>query len=277
VLKEVDNTFRALPHVHSDKSVTSYRANGGLGVDFLTPNEGPDTDAPQRLPALQTDADPLRFLGFLIRDPEPAVVLQDAGIYVTVPSPERYAVHKLIVSRRRRPGAAKQQKDVQQSAALLALLAQKRPFELKSIWKEAYRGKTWRQLLGEGLSQLPAATRDLTVKTVDEPRNIVTALNLVFNNPAPTYDDRRDIVIFGGEALGTPVSAAISRAALDDNFGTNGTSGRTSEERLETFQKNRSLIESMARHKYLFWPVEEIGTVLIKTQDVPKLVKEIVN
>jgi hypothetical protein len=277
VLKEVDETFRALPHVHSDQNVTSYRANGGLGVDFLTPNEGPDTDAPQRLPALQTDADPLRFLGFLIREPEPAVVLQGAGIYVTVPAPERYAVHKLIVSRRRKPGAAKQQKDIQQSAALLELLAQKRPFELKTVWKEAYRGKTWRLLLGEGLSQLPAATRDLTLKAVDEPRKIVSTLNLTFNNSAPIYDDHRDIVIFSGEALGTQVSAAISRAALDDNFGIDGTSGRTAEERLETFQKNRSAIENIARHKYLFWPADEIGAVLIKTKDVPKLTKEATN
>jgi hypothetical protein len=30
----------------------------------------------------------------------------------------------------------------------------------------------------------------------------------------------------------------------------------------------------MARHKYLFWPVEEIEAVLIKTENVPKLIKE---
>jgi len=275
VLKEVDETFRAVPHVHGERNVTSYRSSGGLGVDFLTPNEGPDTDAPQRLPALQTDAEPLRFLDYLIREPEPAVVFHDAGIYVFVPAPERYAVHKLIVSRRRRAGAAKQQKDIQQSAALLDLLAQKRPYELKRVWKEAYqRGKTWRQLLGEGLSQLPAASRDLALKVVDERRNITIGLNLVFNNPAPKYDQSRDIVTFVGEALGASVSCAIGREALDDHFGTAGTSGRTSEERLETFRKNRSAIEGMARQKYLFWPVEEVEAVLIKTGDVPKLLKE---
>jgi hypothetical protein len=275
VLKEVDQTFRPVPHVHGEHNVTSYQAKGGLGVDFLTPNEGPDTDAPQRLPALQTDAEPLRFLGYLIREPEPAVVLHGAGVYVVVPAPERYAVHKLIVSRRRRAGSAKQQKDIQQSAGLLDVLAQKRPYELKTAWKDAYQsGKTWRQLLGEGLSQLPAATRDLTLKVVEERRETTTGMNLTFNNSAPTYDLSRDLVKFGGEALGTPVSCAISRAALDDNFGTDGTSGRTNEERLETFRKNRSAIERLARHKYLFWPVEEIETVLVKTEDVPKLLKE---
>lgn len=274
VLKEVDKTFRPVPHAHSERNVTSYRTSGGLGVDFLTPNQGPDTDVPQRLPALQTDADPLRFLDYLIREPEPAVVLHDAGVYVFVPAPERYAVHKLIVSRRRPAGVAKKEKDIQQSDALLNLLAQKRPYELKMAWKEAYqRGKTWRQLLGEGLSQLPAGTRDLTLKVVDERRDITTGLNLTFNNSVPKYDQSRDIVAFGGDALGAPVSCAISREALDDNFGTAGTSGRKSEERLETFRKNRSAIERMARHKYLFWPVEEIEAVLIKTEDVPKLIK----
>jgi hypothetical protein len=274
VLREVDKTFQPVPHIHSERNVTSYRTNSGLGVDFLTPNEGPDTDVPQRLPAFQTDADPLRFLDYLIRDPEPAVVLHDAGVYVLVPVPERYAVHKLIVSRRRRAGAAKQQKDIQQSSALFDLLAQRRPYELKEVWKEAYkRGKKWRQLLGEGLSQLPAATRDLTLKTVDESRGIIGGLNLTFNNPAPIYDQSRAIVTFVGEALGFRVMCAISREALDDNFGSSGTSGRTPEERLETFRKNRADIERMARNKYLFWPVEEIEAVLIRTEDVPKLIK----
>ena len=274
VLKEVDKTFRPVPHVHSEHNVTSYRTSSGLGVDFLTPNQGPDTDVPQRLPALQTDAEPVRFLDYLIREPTPAVVLHEAGIYVLVPAPERYAVHKLIVSRRRPAGIAKQEKDIQQSAALLNLLAQKRPFELKAAWKEAYqRGKTWRQLLGEGLSQLPAATRDLMLKVVDERRDVTPGLDLTFKSSAPKYDFSRDLVLFAGEALSSPVQCAISREALDDHFGTVGTSGRTNEERLETFRKNRSAIERMARHKYLFWPVEEVEAVLIKTEDVPKLGK----
>jgi hypothetical protein len=274
VLREIDKTFRPVPHVHNKHSVTSYRANNGLRVDFLTPNEGPDTDAPQRLPALQTDAEPLRFLGYLIRDPDSAVVLHEAGVYVLVPTPERYAVHKLIISRRRPAGAAKQEKDIQQSAALLELLAQKRTYELKMAWKEAYQnGKRWRQLLGEGLSQLPAAIRDLTLKIVDERRRITTELNLAFNNSAVNYDASRDIVAFGGEALGSFVSCAISREALDDNFGMAGKVGRTNEERLETFRKNRSAIEQMAYHKYMFWPIEEIGAVLIKTEEVPKLLQ----
>jgi hypothetical protein len=161
VLKEVDRTFRAVPHVHDERSVTSYQARGGLRVDFLTPNDGADTDTPQRLPALQTDADPLRFLDYLIYEPEPAAVLHDAGIYVLVPAPQRYAVHKLIVSRRRREGTAKRDKDIRQAEVLLTLLAEKRPHELKSAWSEAAkRGPVWHRLLTEGLSHLTAESQD---------------------------------------------------------------------------------------------------------------------
>jgi hypothetical protein len=276
VLKEIDKTFRPVPHLHDKRNATSYVNKTGLSVDFLTPNEGPDTDIPQRLPAFQTDAEPLRFLDYLIHEPEPAVVLHDAGVYVLVPAPERYAVHKLIVSRRRRPGAAKQEKDIHQAASLLDILAQKRPYELKAAWKEAFqRGKKWRQLLSEGLSRLPAATRDLSLKIVNEPRAITAGLELVFDNSPPRYDFSRDIVMFEGKALGASVNCAISREALDDHFGATGTSGHTNQERLETFRKNRSGIERMTREKYLHLPVEEPEAVLIKTEDVPKLLKRL--
>ena len=166
ILKEADKTFRPVPTIHSAQT-TSYAAKGGLRVDFLTPNQGPDTDKPERLPALQTDAQPLRFLDFLIRDPEPAVLLHGAGLYVNVPSPHRYAVHKLMIARRRPQGAARRDKDVQQAEALLTLLLKKRRHELKSAWEEAYkRGKEWRRLLSEGLDDLSASVRDDVVALV---------------------------------------------------------------------------------------------------------------
>jgi hypothetical protein len=273
LLKNVGQTFRAVPHIH-EKNVTSYVAKGGLRVDFLTPNEGADTDIPRPLRAFQTDAEPLRFLDFLIYEAEPAVLLQDAGIYVLVPSPQRYAIHKLIISRRRKQGAAKQDKDIQQSAALLDMLHEKRPYELKSAWEEAYaRGPTWQKLLIEGLGQIPASTRDKVLRTIERPRNIIPGADLKFSDPVPRYDFERDVVTFIGEVGRSSVRCAISREALDDNFG--ATTGLSNERRLDKFRKNRSLIERMAREKYLNWPIEEPETVLIKTMEVPKLLGEL--
>ena len=275
LLKSVDETFRPVPHMH-EKTVASYVAKGGLRVDFLTPNEGGDTDIPQPLRAFQTDAEPLRFLDFLIHEPESAVLLHNAGIYVLVPSPQRFAVHKLIVSRRRRQGAAKQDKDVKQSAALLEVLNDKRPYELKSAWEEAYRrGSTWQNLLSEGLGSISAPTRDKVLRTIELPRNIIPGLRLEFAEPVPHYDFERDMVTFIGESDKAAVRCAISREALDDNF--EATTGLSNQQRLDKFRKNRSSIEAMAREKYLNWPVEEPETVLIKTMDVPKLLDKLAN
>ena len=272
-LKQVDKTFRAIPHIVDGRRVTSYASKAGTRIDFLTPNKGPETGEPQALPALGTDAQPLRFLAYLIHEPEPAVILHNTGVLVQVPSPPRYAVHKLIVSRRRREGAAKRDKDLQQAEALLEALAQKRPHELKSAWKEAYEsGPTWRQLLVEALGQIRPAVRDLTLKVIDGRRSMIPGLDLTFNNPPARYESSRDVVTFAGTALGSPVACAVSREALDDHFGADGLGQKG---RVETFNKNRSKIELMARRKYLSRPVDEPDSVLIKTADVRELLKEI--
>jgi len=270
VLKEEDNTFRPVSTIHKDR-VTSYAAKSGLRVDFLTPNEGADTDEPQPLPALQTDAQPLRFLDFLIYEPEPAVLLHDTGIYVNVPAPQRYAIHKLIISRRRPEGVAKRDKDIQQAEALLNILWQKRPHELKLAWEEAYkRGKEWRRPLIEGTSELTSHVRDGILKVIGHQREFIPGLDLTFNNAPPHYDFIRDIITFAGDSLGSTVQCSISREALADYFGTTGLDQKG---RIEAFLKNRSAIEHLARTKYLSWPIEDLGAVLIKTMDVPELRK----
>ena len=271
ILKAVDKTFRVVPHITQRDRVTSYAAKGGLRVDFVTPNEGRETDAPQSLPALQTDAEPLRFLDFLIRETEQAMLLHNAGILVQVPTPERYAVHKLIVSRRRRTGTAKSDKDVQQAGALLELLSQKRPRELKLAWTEASgRGKKWRQLLLEGASQLAPYSRDVTLKVLGSTRDVLPAIDLTFNTSTTRYDSSRDVVMFTGESFGSSVVCNISREALEDHFAADGLDKNG---RVETFLKNRTKIERMARTKYLSWSVEEPEAVLIKTADVETLLK----
>jgi hypothetical protein len=267
VLKEVDKSFRPVPHTVDGRRVTSYTAKGGMRVDFLTPNEGGETGEPQSLPALQTDAQPLRFLDYLIYEPEPAVILHDAGIYVQVPAPARFAVHKLILSRRRREGTGKRGKDIQQAEALLRTLAEIRPHDLKQAWDEAHaRGPTWRQLLHEGLSEVPGYTRDLTLKTVGALRSVVPGIDLTFSNPPVRYDIHRDVVAFTGQALGQPVTCAISREALDDHFGADGLG---KDGRVQAFFKNRTKIEDMARTKYLKRAIEDPDAILIKTSDVP--------
>jgi hypothetical protein len=273
VLKSLDPTFRAVSEQTDSRRATRYRAKSGIRVDFLSPNRGPDSDEAVSLPTFRTDAAQLRFLDFLIYDPEPAVVLHDAGVYVVVPAPQRYALHKLIVARRRRPGTAKSEKDVHQAEALLDVLARKRPRELKAAWNEAYgRGSKWRKLLGEGLSLVSMPVRDEALKAVGAPRNVVDGLDLAFSAPAARYDPERDVVLFRGEAGGKSVRCAISRAAIDDHFALRRA---TDEERLWLFREHRPLFERMARAKYLHWPVEQPDEVLVRSEDRDRLLSQV--
>jgi len=160
VLQGIDPTFRKIPN-SGRNAPTRYISSKRLRVDFLVPNQGADSDEPLYLPALKTAAEPLRFLDFLIYEPVKAVLLHGVGVAVTVPSPERFAVHKLILSRRRKSSEAKADKDLRQAAVLLQILLQKRPEDLQRVWREAVdRGPSWRELLRSGTAQLPASLQE---------------------------------------------------------------------------------------------------------------------
>jgi hypothetical protein len=64
------------------------------------------------------------------------------------------------------------------------------------------------------------------------------------------------------------VRCSVSREALDDHFGTDRLDKNA---RVVTFLENRATFEKMLRTKFLAWPIEEYGTVLIKTGDVEAL------
>ncbi|MEI9804754.1 MAG: GSU2403 family nucleotidyltransferase fold protein [Pseudolabrys sp.] len=271
ILQETDETFRPVPSLHKGR-VTRYVApKSGLRVEFLTPNVGRETDLPKSLPTLQTDAQPLRFLKFLIDEPDPAVILHGPGILVLVPSPQRYAVHKLIISRRRQAGSIKRDKDILQAEALLDILSKKRPYELGEIWNEAFdTGPKWRKPLAEAMTKIDVTVRDITLKVANKTRSILPGIDLVFHNEPPSHNFTRDVVTFAGKSFGDVVQCEISHEALADYFGATAINPAIN---IEAFLKNRSAIEQLARTKYLSFPIEEPGRVLIKTMDIPKLRK----
>jgi hypothetical protein len=269
VLRGVDKTFREIPSLARHPHTTSYIGKGGLRVDFVTPNEGPDTDRPQNLPALRTDAQPLRYLDFLIHEPVSAVMLHKSGVLVLVPAPERFAVHKLILALLRPAAVTKRDKDLAQAEALILKMLERRSDELRLVWEEAYeRGPKWRKLLLGGMTYLSPEARDLLLRALQQPREILPGLELTFSNISPQYVSTREVVSFGGEALGHVVECAVTREALEDHFGADG---RDKEGRLARFHSNRSKIQRMVKVKYLSWPVEEPETLLLTTTDVEKL------
>jgi hypothetical protein len=159
VLRQI-GPFIARPSLHRQPTAWRDRESGTL-VELLTPNEGLDREEPVELPALGAYALPLRFLDYVIHKPVRAAALYRSGVLVNVPQPARYAVHKLVVATRRAVRATeKARKDIEQSAALIRVLAQDRPDELDEALDEAReRGPAWRQAIEKGVRRLPADAR----------------------------------------------------------------------------------------------------------------------
>lgn len=168
VLHSVDKTFREVPHQSDGRHATRYISRSGYKVEFLTPNTGSaEQDGhPVPMPALGgASAEPPCFLDFLIYEPVRAVLLHRAGVAVLVPTPERYAVHKLIVASRRRvdrEGLAKRRKDRQQSQSLFEALIQTRHVDvLADAYIEAWmRGPAWKDAIRESLRLFDDETRN---------------------------------------------------------------------------------------------------------------------
>lgn len=121
-------------------------------VDFLTPSFR-DEEAPVKLPALNMWAQGLHYLNFLISDPIDAVSPYMEGLLIKIPRPERYAVHKLIISQRRQASSAKASKDIEQARAIMWAMADLRPHELKTAIADAdAQGEKWRAALDLALS-----------------------------------------------------------------------------------------------------------------------------
>ena len=166
-LKQVDPTFREIPHQNDGRFTTQYTSRAGYKVEFLTPNTGSDEygGRPAPMPSLGgASAQPLRFLDFLIYNPIRAVLLHGAGVPVNVPAPERYAVHKLIVASRRRTdgdGTAKSRKDLAQAATIMeVMIAQHQAEDLAEVFVEAWeRGPAWREAIRKSVRQIEGGAR----------------------------------------------------------------------------------------------------------------------
>lgn len=167
-LKSVDERFEAIASPFDGRKAMRYAVRTGgqeeYTVDLLCPLRGPDRGTVTRLKALQGDAQLLRYLDFLIYGEINAVALHGIGVPINVPAPERYAIHKLIVSRLRIATAASQaksRKDLAQSEALLEVLLEDRPDELQEVWNEALRrGRKWKEKLLQSADMLKPRVKE---------------------------------------------------------------------------------------------------------------------
>jgi len=148
VLQRANPTFTGLPS-HYSKLPKTFEARDGLGVDVLTPGNKGDV---VQIKALGCGAQQLKFLEYLVEEPVEAIALYGAGVHVVVPQPARYAVHKLIVAGRRKPGAQKAQKDLLQARELFDSLEAADLDE--AINNARQRGPSWRKSVDAGLAKI---------------------------------------------------------------------------------------------------------------------------
>ena len=139
-----------------------WETSDGVVLDILTPRRR-GTDSVVRHEGLGVWAQALPYLEFSLIDPIDAVALYREGLYVKIPSPERYAVHKLIVAAvRTGTHRAKVEKDLAQAAALIEALVEGRPYELSAVLAEARgRGPKWRAAIAASLSRRPDISESL--------------------------------------------------------------------------------------------------------------------
>jgi len=99
------------------------------------------------VPELKAHAQGLPHLAYLLDASQEIPVLSSHGsVMVRVPVPERYAIHKLIVSQLRNKTSSKPGKDLHQAAALIEALVERYPGAIEdaasSVPKSAARHVT---------------------------------------------------------------------------------------------------------------------------------------
>jgi hypothetical protein len=140
--------FAEMPNLGRRQPSTSYKEAGRsfFQVDLLVPS-GSDEVGIAPVPELRAHAAALPYLRYLLGGSQECVVLAREGCCLSrVPAPERFAIHKLIVSQLRKPGA-KARNDVAQAAVLMAVLAEHHPGALE-----------------EAADAVPASARKLVTK-----------------------------------------------------------------------------------------------------------------
>jgi hypothetical protein len=141
---------------------------GGAGTTYLNPSD-PElrldfltamtraSHKPVHIANLNVALQPLKFMDFCLDGVYQAALLaNDGAVVVNLPSPARFAIHKLIVYGERAGSfRAKANKDLLQAAALIEYLAIQRPDELRDAWRDALsRGPGWQKRARQGRGAL---------------------------------------------------------------------------------------------------------------------------
>ncbi|MDM0085533.1 GSU2403 family nucleotidyltransferase fold protein [Variovorax sp. J31P179] len=125
--------------------------SGDLRIDLLT--VAGRNDAIYRHEPLNVNLQPLKFMEFSPeKTTQTAVISGENALVVNIPSPLRYALHKLVVmAEREEQFRTKIAKDAGQVAALVSYALERSPYALQGAAEDIMaRGKGWRSRIAEG-------------------------------------------------------------------------------------------------------------------------------
>lgn len=119
---------------NSDGSI--YLWSSELKIEFIAPERGKGGDKAKDIKNLSIRAIPLRFMDMLLEDP---VRVEEEGVQISIPNPAAFAIHKLLIAKRRK-NPAKRQKDLEQALLVLEALDLE---TIKNIYKDL--PKPWKK------------------------------------------------------------------------------------------------------------------------------------
>jgi len=138
MLRDSGIEFVEVPQPDRQLPATSFKQRGKtrFHVDLLAPSSNEEFPV-LPVPELKAYAQGLPYLKYLLDESQTAMLIAREGCCdVCVPLPERFAVHKLLVSQLRVRHGAKSEKDVFQACVLLAVLADKHSGGIESALKK---------------------------------------------------------------------------------------------------------------------------------------------
>jgi hypothetical protein len=129
--------------------------SGEMRIDLLT--VAGRSDKIYRHEPLNVNLQPLKFMEFsLEKTTQTAVISGENALIVNIPSPLRYALHKLVVmAEREEQFRTKIAKDAGQIASLVAYALERSPYALQEAADDIMgRGRGWRSRISEGTKML---------------------------------------------------------------------------------------------------------------------------
>jgi hypothetical protein len=158
ILKRADPQFKPYWHV-SDRLPRVFKTPS-FQVEIIT-RYGRGRNSPVMVEELGCGAAALGFQEYLAEETINVVALHGPGVNVRVPTPTRFAIHKLLVAQERnRTELAQKQKDLRQAKELIQVLVQADENAFQDDLDSARaRGKNWKSRINASLTEMGLQAR----------------------------------------------------------------------------------------------------------------------